>query len=68
VEASGADMPQFRADFESGRGRAPVIADYEAAIMRDRVRAIPTIMVEGGARLTGLVDLATYRKAIEGGR
>jgi len=29
------------------------------------VRAILTIIVEGGRRLTGLVDFATYRKAIE---
>ena len=67
VRESGADMARFLADFEAGRGRAPVLADYEGAVRRDRVRAIPTIIVEGGARLTGLVDLATYRKAIEGG-
>lgn len=39
--------------------------DHEEALTRDRVRAIPTIIVEGGRRLTGLVDLPTYRKAIE---
>jgi predicted DsbA family dithiol-disulfide isomerase len=67
VRESGANMTRFLADFEAGRGRAPVIADYEEAVTRDRVRAIPTIIVEGGGRLTGLVDLPTYRKAIEGG-
>lgn len=53
--------------YEAFFTRSVNIADYEGAIVRDRVRAIPTIIVEGGARLTGLVDLATYRKAIEGG-
>jgi len=42
-----------------------VLADYAEAVTRDRVRAIPTIIVEGGRRLTGLVDFATYRKVIE---
>jgi predicted DsbA family dithiol-disulfide isomerase len=67
VRESGADVARFVVDFEAGRGRAPVLDDYEGAVTRDRVRAIPTIIVEGGARLTGLVDLPTYRKAIEGG-
>ena len=42
-----------------------MLADYEEALTRDRVRAIPTVIVEGGQRLTGLTDLPTYRKAIE---
>ncbi len=64
VRESGADMTRFLADFESGSARAAVLADYGEAITRDRVRAIPTIIV-GDRRLTGLTDLYTYRKAIE---
>lgn len=65
IQESGADMGRFLSDFERGAGREAVLRDYEDALMRDRVRAIPTIIVEGGQRLTGLVDLPTYRKAIE---
>jgi len=65
VKESGADMPRFLRDWESGAAREAVARDYEEALTRDRVRAIPTIIVEGGRRLTGLVDLPTYRKAIE---
>src|SRR3990172_2083842 len=65
VKESGADMPRFLRDREGGAARDAVTRDYEEALTRDRVRAIPTIIVEGGRRLTGLVDLPTYRKAIE---
>jgi len=65
IQESGADMPRFLADRESGSAREAVRADYEEALTRDRVRAIPTVIVEGGQRLTGLTDLPTYRKAIE---
>ena len=68
VEASGADMRQFIADFEAGVGRAPVIEDYREAVQRHQIRAIPTVIVDGGPRLTGLTELAAYRKAIEAGR
>jgi len=66
VEESGADMARFRADWETGAAREAVIDDYAAALEQDGVRAIPTVIVKGGRRLTGLVDLPTYRKAIEG--
>ena len=65
VKEAGADMTRFLRDRESGAARDAVARDYEEALTRDRVRAIPTIIVEGGGRLTGLVDLPTYRKAIE---
>jgi predicted DsbA family dithiol-disulfide isomerase len=64
VRESGADMDRFLADLDSGAARNEVAADYEHAI-GDGVRAIPTIIVDGGRRLTGLTDLPTYRKAIE---
>jgi len=65
VRESGADVNRFLSDFEGDGGREAVLADYADALTRDRVRAIPTIIVEGGSRLTGLVDLPTYRKAID---
>ncbi len=65
VRESGADVNRFLADFEGDGARDEVLADYEEAVTRDHVRAIPTVIVEGGRRLTGLVDLAAYRKAIE---
>jgi predicted DsbA family dithiol-disulfide isomerase len=65
VREAGVDMPRFLSDWESGAARDAVARDYEEALVQDRVRAIPTIIVEGGRRLTGLVDLPTYRKAIE---
>lgn len=64
VEETGADMTRFLRDWEGGAARDAVARDYEEALTRDRVRAIPTIIVEGGGRLTGLVDLPAYRKAI----
>ncbi len=65
VRESGADLNRFLADFEADGARDQVLADYAEAVTRDRVRAIPTIILDDGRRLTGLVDLAAYRKAIE---
>ncbi len=65
VGESGADMTRFLADFEAGTAREEVLRDYQEAITLHRVRAIPTVIVEDGRRLTGLTDLPTYRKAIE---
>jgi predicted DsbA family dithiol-disulfide isomerase len=65
VRESGADMDRFLADFASGAAREAVLRDYEDAVLHDRVRAIPTVIIDGGRRLTGLADLPTYRKAIE---
>ena len=65
VRESGADVNRFLADFEGAAAREAVLADYAEALTRDRVRASPTIISGEGRRLTGLVDLPTYRKAIE---
>ena len=67
VAEAGADMARFRADLEAGAARAAVRRDFERALSEDRVRAIPTVIVETGRRLTGLADIAEYRKAIEAG-
>jgi len=67
VRDSGADMPRFLADYESGKAREWVLEDYEEAITRDRVRAIPTVIVSGGKRLVGLVDSGEYLRVIASG-
>ena len=65
VRESGADMTRFLADYESGKARELVLKDYEEALTRDGVRAIPTIIVNGGKRLVGLVDSQEYRRVVE---
>jgi predicted DsbA family dithiol-disulfide isomerase len=63
---AGADVTRFNADLAAGFARQAVIADYEAAVTEHHVRAIPTVILpETGRALVGLVDLATYRAAIE---
>lgn len=65
VRESGADMSRFLIDYESGKAREWVLKDYEEALTRDGVRAIPTIIVNGGKRLVGLVDSQEYRRVVE---
>ena len=66
VEAAGADMTRFRADYEAGAGRELVIRDYRAAVEEDGVQGIPTVIVpETGERVVGLADLETYRRVVK---
>jgi predicted DsbA family dithiol-disulfide isomerase len=66
VADAGADMARFTADLAAGIGREAVIADYEAALSEHGVRSIPTVIVPATDRaLIGLVDLETYRAALE---
>jgi predicted DsbA family dithiol-disulfide isomerase len=68
VEAAGADMARFRADYEAGAGREPVLRDYRTAVEDDGIQGIPTVIVPGsGERVVGLADLDTYRAAVERG-
>lgn len=64
VKESGADMTRFLADYESGRAREWVLRDYEEAVTREGVRAIPTVTVNGGQRLVGLVSGDEYRRML----
>jgi predicted DsbA family dithiol-disulfide isomerase len=67
VEAAGADMARFRADYAAGAGRDAVLRDYRAALEDDGVQGIPTLIVPGtGERVVGLADLDTYRRAVKG--
>ncbi len=66
VEAAGADMSRFRADYEAGAGREAVLQDYHTAIEKDGVQGIPTVILhETGERLVGLADLETYRRIVK---
>ena len=58
------DMPRFLADYDAGKGRQPVIDDYERAVSEHGVRAIPTVVLPGGRRIVGAVSLAEYRRAL----
>lgn len=64
VGESGADMERFLADFESGKARPWVLQDYEEAVAHAGVRAIPTVVLNGGRRVVGLVDFAEYRRLV----
>jgi len=64
VRESGADMTRFLADYESGKARDWVLHDYEEAMTREGVRAIPTIIGEGGQRVVGLVSAVEYRRML----
>lgn len=66
VEAAGADMPWFHADYEAGAGRELVLRDYRTAIAQDGVQGIPTVIVPAtGERVLGLADLEIYRRVVK---
>jgi predicted DsbA family dithiol-disulfide isomerase len=65
VKDSGADMPRFRSDYESGTAREWVLREYEQAVTRVGIRAIPTVIINGGRRVVGLVGRAEYRRVLE---
>ncbi len=60
----GLDTTRFLADYEAGKGRQPVLDDYEAAVREHGVRAIPTVILPTGRRIVGAVSLAEYRRAL----
>lgn len=60
----GLNLDRFLADYEAGKGRQAVLDDYEAAVGEHGVRAIPTIILDGGRRIVGAVPLAEYRRLI----
>lgn len=58
------DMTRFLADYEAGKGRQPVLDDYQAAVNEHGVRAIPTVVLPSGRRIVGAVSLSEYRRAL----
>jgi predicted DsbA family dithiol-disulfide isomerase len=60
----GVDATRFLTDYEAGKGRQAVLDDYARATREDGVRAIPTVVLDGGRRIVGAVPLAEYRRAL----
>jgi predicted DsbA family dithiol-disulfide isomerase len=58
------DMERFRADFAAGEGQKLAIEEYEEAINRFMVTAVPTVFF-GQARVVGAVPLQEYLQVLE---
>jgi predicted DsbA family dithiol-disulfide isomerase len=58
------DMERFDADFAAGEGHKLAIEEYEAAINRFMVTAVPTVFF-GQARVVGAVPLQEYLQVLE---
>jgi predicted DsbA family dithiol-disulfide isomerase len=64
AEACELDMERFRADYEGGEGQKLAIEEYEEAINRFMVTAVPTVFF-GQARVIGAVPLQDYLQVLE---
>ena len=58
------DMDRFRVDFEGGEGHKLAIEEYEEAVNRFMVTAVPTVFF-GQARIVGAVPLQDYLQVLE---
>jgi predicted DsbA family dithiol-disulfide isomerase len=58
------DMERFSADFAAGEGQKLAIEEYEEAINRFMVTAVPTVFF-GQARMVGAVPLQEYLQVLE---
>jgi predicted DsbA family dithiol-disulfide isomerase len=58
------DMDRFSADFEGGEGHKLAIEEYEEAVNRFMVTAVPTVFF-GQARIVGAVPLQDYLQVLE---
>jgi len=58
------DMARFEADFAAGEGQKMAIEEYEEAITRFGVTAVPTVFF-GQARVVGAVPLQEYLQVLE---
>ena len=61
AKEAGCDMDRYQRDIASGQARALVLEDYDIAKSRHAVRAIPTVIINGGAPLVGLHPVEAYR-------
>jgi predicted DsbA family dithiol-disulfide isomerase len=64
AEACQLDMGRFSADFSDGEGHKLAIEEYEEAINRFMVTAVPTVFF-GHARVVGAVPLQEYLQVLE---
>jgi predicted DsbA family dithiol-disulfide isomerase len=60
----GLDMDRFLADYASGEGRKLAIEEYEEAVNRYMVNAVPTVFF-GQARVVGAVPLEEYLQVLK---
>jgi predicted DsbA family dithiol-disulfide isomerase len=58
------DMERFRADFTAGEGHKRALEEYEAAVNRFMVTAVPTVFF-GQTRVVGAVPLQDYLQVLE---
>jgi predicted DsbA family dithiol-disulfide isomerase len=58
------EMDRFRADYEGGEGHKLAIEEYEEAINRFMVTAVPTVLF-GQVRVVGAVPLDDYLDIVE---
>jgi predicted DsbA family dithiol-disulfide isomerase len=58
------DMERFLTDLESGEGQKLAIEDYEEAVNRFMVTAVPTVFFDR-ARVVGAVPLQDYLQVLE---
>lgn len=59
ARGAGLDMPRFLEDYRGGAAREEVLREYEEAVTRHGVRAIPTVLIDG-ERLVGAVPEEEY--------
>jgi predicted DsbA family dithiol-disulfide isomerase len=64
AEACQLDMERFSADFAAGEGHKVAIEEYDEAINRFMVTAVPTVFF-GQARVVGAVPLQEYLQVLE---
>jgi predicted DsbA family dithiol-disulfide isomerase len=64
AEACQLDMDRFRADYAGGEGQKLAVEEYEDAINRLMVTAVPTVFF-GQARVVGAVPLQDYLQVLE---
>jgi predicted DsbA family dithiol-disulfide isomerase len=64
AKACQLDMDRFEADYASGEGQKLAIEEYEEAVNRFMVTAVPTVFF-GQARVVGAVPLQDYLEVLE---
>ncbi len=64
AQECGLDMERFGADYESGEGQKLAVEEYEEAINRFMVNAVPTVFFDK-MRMVGAVPLQDYLEVLE---
>lgn len=64
AQEAGLDMDRFLVDYERSEGKKLAIEEYEEAVNRYMVTAVPTVFF-GQARVVGAVPIEEYLKVLE---